>query len=145
MGFQICNLRSSNCNRNDFSAHASAFYDQSANRHGQLEASWPGATGIEVQHAVTHLLLRNVAVARDHNLESCGFRLQFEVRQIVQHVDGNAGDLDDFIFRKFTSPRPFVDIAGDGSEGCKVCQLLEDFWRANVAGVDDVLRASQCQ
>ena len=84
-------------------------------------------------------------MARDHDLESCGFRLQFELRQIVQHVDGNAGDLDDLIFRKFTSPRPIVDIAGDGSEGRKVCELFENFWRANVAGVDDVLRASQCQ
>jgi hypothetical protein len=138
-------LRSSICNRNDFSAHASAFYDQSANRQRQFEASWTGATGIEVEHAVAHLLLRNVAVARDHYLESCGFRLQFELRQIVHHVDGNAGDLDDFIFRKFTSPRPFVDVAADRSEGRKVCELFQDFWRANVAGVDDVLRASQCQ
>jgi hypothetical protein len=63
----------------------------------------------------------------------------------VHHVDGNADDLDDFIFRKCTSPRPFIDIAADGSEGCKVGQLFENFWRANVAGVDDVIRASQCQ
>jgi len=84
-------------------------------------------------------------VARDHNLESCGFRLQFELRQIVQHIDGNADDLDDLIFREFTSPRPMVDIAGDGSEGRKICELFENFWGANVAGVDDVLRASQCQ
>jgi hypothetical protein len=84
-------------------------------------------------------------MARDHNLESCGFRLQFELRQIVHHVDGNADDLGDFIFPKFTGPRPFVDIAADRSEGRKVCELFQDFWRANVAGVDDALRASQCQ
>jgi hypothetical protein len=84
-------------------------------------------------------------MARDHDLESRGFRLQFELRQIVHHVDGNADDLDDFIFRKFPSPRPFVDIAADRSQGGKDCELFQDFWRANVAGVDDVLRASQCQ
>ena len=39
------------------------FYDQPTNRDWQFEAPWTGAAGIEVQHAIACLLLRNVTVA----------------------------------------------------------------------------------
>ena len=103
-------------------------HDQPSNRHRQFEAPRTCAAGIEVEHAVAHLLLRNVAVAGDHNLESGGFRLQIELREIVQHVDGNAADLDDFGLRQVCAPTRLVDIAADGGHGRDGCELLENFW-----------------
>src|SRR5260221_3720841 len=88
--FEICKLKSSIYNRNDFSANISTFQDQPPDRYRQFEASRTCAARIEVQHAVTRLLLRDMAVAKDDCVESGCLGLQVELPEIVQHVDGDA-------------------------------------------------------
>jgi hypothetical protein len=100
-----------------FDAKTAPFYDQPADRHRQLEAPRAGAAGIEVEHAVARLLLRTVAVAGDHDFESRSLGFQVKLRKIVQNIDGDAAEFDDFRFRKFARPRRLVDIAPDGGYG----------------------------
>jgi hypothetical protein len=44
-------------------------------------------------------LLRDVAVAGDHDLKSRRLRFQIERGQIVQHVDEDAGEFNNFGLR----------------------------------------------
>ena len=45
-----------------------------------------------------HLLLRDMAVARDQGCNAGGSRLQIQLRQIVQHINRDAADLHDLGF-----------------------------------------------
>lgn len=48
-----------------------------------------------------------------HDLEAGRCRLEIESREIVQHVDGNASELDDLSFRQLARPCSLVDIAAN--------------------------------
>ena len=89
------------------------------------------------------LLLRNMAVSRDHNSESGSFRFQIELRQIVQHINGNAAELDNLSFRQLPCPRPSIDIAANRRHGRNRRELLKNLRRANVSCVNDVLGPAQ--
>jgi hypothetical protein len=109
-------------NSDNFAAHIAAGDNELANRDRQVEASRPRAAGIEVKHAIAHLLLWGVAVAGDYDPETGGRGLEIELGEIVKDVDGNTGEFDDFCLREFAGPRGLVDIAADrghGREGCK--------------------------
>ena len=82
-------------------------------------------------------------MAGDHDFEACGLGLQVELRQIVQDVNGKAADLDNFSFRQFARPGVVVDVAADHGDGGDGCEGVENFGRADVSGVNDVLRALQ--
>ena len=59
-------------------------HNQPSNAHRKPEPPRPRAARIEVQHAILHLLLRNVAVPVDHGGETRRFRLQIQFCEIVQ-------------------------------------------------------------
>ena len=141
--FQLFTLKSSICNPDDFCAKISAVHRKPADRHRQFEAPRACAAGIEIQHAISRLLLRNVAVAGDHDSESRHLRLQIELRQIVQHEDGNAAEFDDFRLRQSARPHVFVDVAADRAHRRNGCQVLKNLGRADVSRVNNVLRALQ--
>jgi hypothetical protein len=133
----------SHTQRNDFSLDLSLANREVPHRHRQFEAPRPGAAGIEIKHAAARLLLRNMAVPRDHDLEPCRFRLQIELCQIVQNINRNAADLDDFSFRQPARPRGCVDIAANGRHGRENRELLKNFRRAHISRVNDVFRSAQ--
>ena len=89
------------------------------------------------------LLLRDVAVAGDDYVESGCVRLQIELREIVQHVDGNATYLDDFGHRQLAGPCGLIDIATDGGYRRDGCEFVKNLWRTNVSRVNDMLRTAQ--
>lgn len=127
----------------EFSPHGSVGDDELTGGYGQFEAARAGAAGIEVKDAAARLLPGDMAMARDHDLDSGCLWFQIELREIVQHEDGNAGDLDEFGFGQFAGPRRLVDIAADGGNGRDGRELIEDFGSANVSGVNDALRSAQ--
>jgi hypothetical protein len=61
----------------------------------------------------------------------------------VQNIDGNAGDLDDFRFGELASPHVLVDVSADRGDGGDGGKLVENFGSADIAGMNDVLRALQ--
>ena len=78
-------------------------------------------------------------MAEDHNLEAGRCRLQVEFREIVQHVDGNASELDDFSFRQLVGPGSLVDIAANGRHWRDGGKFFHNLGRADVSGVKDVV------
>lgn len=84
-----------------------------------------------------------MAVSRNDNPESSSLRLQIKLCQIVQNVDRNAGDLDDFGLGQLSSPRTVVDVAANGRDGSNLREGVEDLGCADIAGMKDVLRPSE--
>ena len=84
-----------------------------------------------------------MAVARDDDIEPGCFRLQIELRQIMQHIDGDSANLDDFCLRQLAGPGLFVDIAADRSHGRNSRKLIKNLGSAHIACMDDVFRAAQ--
>ncbi len=78
-----------NAQFNYFHACASAFDCEFPYADRQLESPWPRTSGINEQNAVAVFTFRDMAVAGDHDVKSCGFRLEIELGNIVQHIDGN--------------------------------------------------------
>jgi len=119
------------------------FQDQPANAHRQFESPRPSTPRIEIEHAFACLLFRDMTMAADHNRESRRFRLEVQLNQIVQNVNGNAAHLEHLGFRERAGPRPFVDIAEHRCDGGNCRKLFEDLGRADIPGVDDVFRSAQ--
>lgn len=79
----------------------------------------------------------------DYDGESGRFRFEIQLRQIVQHVDGNARHFEDFGQRQLQCPRALVDVAADGGDWGNSRKSFDDLWRAHVAGMDDAIRSAQ--
>ncbi len=84
-----------------------------------------------------------MAVSKDHNSKTRDFRLQIEVGEIVERVDRDTVQLNDFGRRQFLRPRRFIDISADGCHWGNLFQLIENFERTYISGVNDVLRTAQ--
>jgi hypothetical protein len=81
-------------------------------------------------------------VARDYDLKSRRLRLQIELRQIMQHVDGSAGDLDDFRLRQSARPRILIDVPANSGDRRDASKFLKNLQRTNVAGMNDLFGPS---
>lgn len=126
-------------NPNDLSADGVLVDDQHPNRNRQFESPRASTARIEIKYAVPRLQLGNVSMARDDNLESRRFRLQVKLGQIVQHVDGDAAEFNDFGFWKLARPRPFIDVATDRGHRRKGTKFGKNFGISDVAGVNNLL------
>jgi hypothetical protein len=122
---------------------AAVLYDQFANADGKFEATGTGAAGIEIEDSVARLLIWDVTVAADHNCEAGGSGIEVQFCQIVEDVDREAACFKHLDFGQLARPRSFVDVATYGGDGSNRGESWEDFWRADVAGVDDALRSAQ--
>jgi hypothetical protein len=136
--------RGSSPDWDDFAAHVSGIYDQLPHSDRQFEPSRSRAAGIEIDHAATRLLLRDVAVPIDHDAESGRFRLQIKLRQVMQDVDGNTAELGHLSLVQFASPGAFIDIAADRGDRRNRGEFVEYFGSANVASMNDVPRSTEC-
>src|SRR6266852_2110355 len=101
--------------------------------------SWPGTAGIEIQYAVLLRCPRLMAVAVYDHAESRGFRLQVELAEIMQDVDGHAAGFDDFGSRESARPGVGVDVTSDRGYGRDLSERLDDLGSADVAGVKDAV------
>lgn len=128
---------------NNFTAHAAIFDKQFAQAYRQLEASRTGAAGVEIEHSSTDFLLRNMAVAADHDGKSGGLRLDIELREIVQHMDENAGYFEHFGPGQLLCPCSFVNVPAYRGDWGNCRKNFNYFGRADVSSVDDVIRAAQ--
>jgi hypothetical protein len=128
---------------NQLTAHALVFNDEFPNAYRELEASRTSAAGIEIEHSVTRLLFGKMSVAGNHGRESRRFGLQVHLRKIVQHIDRNAAELDHLSLRKQAGPWPLVNVSAHRSHRSNLGKLLQYFWRADIAGMNDVLRSEQ--
>jgi len=142
-GPELYDPKSSIQNQDDLSTNISRFDHESSHCHRQFEAPRPRAPGIEIKHAATRFLLRNMAVPRDHDLKPSRFRLQIKPRQIVENINGNASDLDHFSFRQPVRPRFVVYVAANGCHWRERCELLKNFRSPDIPGMNDLFRPTQ--
>jgi hypothetical protein len=63
------------------------------------------------------------------------------LREIVEHIDGNSGDLENFGCGEIARPHVLVDVAADRGDGGDGGKFVENFGIADIAGMNDVLRA----
>ena len=82
-------------------------------------------------------------MAGDHGRESRCFRLEIQLRQIMQHVDGNPAEFNHVSLRQLARPRALIDIATHRDHGRNRSKLFEDFRRADIAGMNDVFGSVQ--
>jgi hypothetical protein len=84
-----------------------------------------------------------MTVAADHNGESGPPGLEVQLCQIVQHVDGNAGQFKRLGLRQMARPRTLVDVATYGGDRSNRGKLFENLGRADIPGINDVFRPAQ--
>jgi hypothetical protein len=130
-------------NRNDLSANASTLNGQSSDTDRQLESPWSRAAGIEIEDTATRLLLRNVTVPGYHNFEASRFGFQIKLRQVVQNINKNVREFDQFSLGQSARPRPSVDVPADCCDRRNCRQFVEDFGSAYVSSVNNVLGTTE--
>jgi hypothetical protein len=108
---------------------------------GQTEAARAGAARVYIKDAIARMGFGFVGVAVDDDLETGGLRVEVELFEIVEHVDGGACELQGLSERQGFCPGLGVDIAADGVERGDSTELIEDSWIADVAGVEDCVGA----
>lgn len=107
----------------------------------QAEALWTGAAGVDVKDAIMPVGFGSVSVAADDDVEAGGFRVEVELFKIVQDVDRDILEFDDCRERKGRGPGLGVHVAANGGDRCDGFELVEDGPAADVACVNDGLRA----
>jgi hypothetical protein len=107
----------------------------------QAEALWTGAARIDVEDAIMPVGFEFVSVAADDDLEAGAFRVQVELRKIVQDVDRDILEFDDCRERKARGPGLGVHVAANSENGCYGFELVENGRTADVACVNDSLGA----
>jgi hypothetical protein len=84
-----------------------------------------------------------MSVAGNHGRESRRFGLEVQLSQIVQDIDRNTSDFEHLSFRKRAGPWPLVNVPAHPDDGSNLGKLFQYFWRADISGMNDVLRSAQ--
>ena len=65
--------------------------------------------------------------------------IKLKLFQVVQHVDYPTANHDELGVRVLICPRACIYVSANGGGRSKLSQSVNDFWSADVAGVDDVI------
>lgn len=84
-----------------------------------------------------------MAVSIDHRTESGCLRLEIKLIEVVQHINGNATDLNDLRLRQLLRPRSFVDVSANRGHGRNQRELLKDLRITHISRMDNPLRPAQ--
>jgi len=82
-------------------------------------------------------------VARDHDLNSGGNWIDVELRKIVNDIDENLAEFDQFRFRQPVGPRTPVVVAAYYRDRRKTGEFINDHRAADITGVDDEITVAQ--
>ena len=104
---------------------------------GQGEAAGAGAAGVYIEDAFVPAGAGFMGVARDDDVEAGDFGAEVELAEVVEDVDQDVLDADDFGGWQGSSPRFGVHIAADGHNWSDGFELIEDGGIPDIASVDD--------
>ena len=110
---------------------------------GQGEAAGTGAARVDIEAAFVPTGVGFMGVAGDHDLEAGDFGIEVELAEVVEHIDQDVLDADDFGGWQGSSPGLGVHVAADGHDRRDASKSIKDGGVANVASVDDSLAALQ--
>ena len=85
---------------------------------------------------------RLVRVAGDDDVDSGGNWIYVEFRKIVNHVDENPADLDQFRFRQRAGPCARIVVTAHYRDRCNARQFFNDLGVADIPGVNDEITAA---
>lgn len=128
---------------NDLAAQLAFVNDQAADGDGQFESPGAGTARIEEEDLLLELDLGDVTVAKDDGGESCRLRLQVKFGEYMEHVNGNAGDLEHVSDGQRTGPSAAIDIAAHRGYGSNFAQASQDLGVANVSSMNDEIGIAQ--
>jgi len=86
--------------------------------NGQGEAPGAGAARVDIEDAFVPTGVGFMGVARDDDMEAGDFGIEVELAEVVEHVDQNVLDADDFGGWQGSSPGIAVHVAADGHDRC---------------------------
>ena len=84
-----------------------------------------------------------MGVPAHYNLKSCRFRFQIQFVQIVQNVDRDAADFEHIGGGNLLRPGVAIHVAANRGNWRNLSQPFQDGRIADVAGMNDVVRAAQ--
>ena len=84
-----------------------------------------------------------MSVAADYGREPGGPGIEIQLRQIVQHIDGNPAYFEHFSLGQLLRPHAFVYVAANRSDWSDGAKLIEDLGRANISCMNDVIGSAQ--
>ncbi|EEF25268.1 conserved hypothetical protein [Ricinus communis] len=113
--------------------------DQLGSRDRQAEPPPAGAARIHVQHAIALAARGLVRVAGHDDPDAGRARVDVELLQVMDRVQGHGADVDAGAFRNRARPRCRVVVPADDRERGNGREALEDLRAADIAAVDDVV------
>lgn len=114
------------------------------NRDRQREALWAGTPGIQEEDSIATFNDRAVGVAADDTGDSSGEWVEIEVVAVVNQVEGGIGQLDVFGRGQRRARARGVDVSTDRCYGCDGSQGFQDGEIADVACVENMFHAREC-
>ena len=84
-----------------------------------------------------------MGVSGNDDAKSCRFGFHLQLRQIVHEVNGDSAAFEHLSLRKLLRPWVLIHIAAHGGHWGDGCEFFENFRRAHIAGVNDMLCAAQ--
>src|SRR5215472_13830838 len=136
-------LSGSSEERHDLGVQAALANLQAGDSYRQTKSPGPGATRIQVQHAISHLLLGNMAVTKNNSRETSRLGLQVEASDVVKNVDLKSIGAENVRLGEFTRPCFAIDVAGHHREWCNAPQSVHNSRVAHIAGVNDVIGTAE--
>lgn len=85
-----------------------------------------------------------MAVPVNHDSKPRRFRPQIDERQIMKYVNQSSAEFNHIGLWQSARPCAVVDIAAYGRNRSNRAELVQNFRRAYIAGVNDVFGAAQC-
>ena len=82
-------------------------------------------------------------MAGDHGPDSGAIWVNIELRKIVNDINEDPADLDQFRFRQRVGPCAPVVVAAHYRDRCNAREFFNDHRVADIAGVDDEITAAQ--
>ena len=114
---------------------------ETRDRHRQIKTPRACASWIEEQDAVEFRPGRFVRMPAHDDVESRADGIEIELVNVVKNVNRCGICLDNFGFGQGLRPRFRIDISSHGKNRGKSFQRFENFRIANVARMDDQIRA----
>jgi len=114
---------------------------QSGNRHGQTKAAGTGASRIDIEYAGALGATRPVRMSADHHLMPSRRRVEGQILNIVENVEGSPSRLGYRSSRQVRHPRILVHIAFHSHYRGDRAKRIENFELADVPRVDDEVRS----
>lgn len=130
--------------RDDFGVDGARGDLEAGDGDGVCRTARACAAGVDVEDAVAVVGFGLVAVPEYDGGKPGGVGVEGKVFEVVEEVDEDTADLDDFGMGEWVGPSSLVDVAADCGDGRDGLKFGQDQRRADVACVKDSGNSAKC-